>query len=361
MKPLLVIADDATGALEAGAILANCGFDTEVQFAAVPELGAQARVVLVPTRHDTADVARQRVAKALAACGLSGNDADRRRLFWKTDSTLRGPIGGCFDALLRAFPGVAMVYIPAYPALGRTVRGGELLVDGIPLAQTPYSRNASSWANDSSVIRRISDSVRCDVELVRTASELRMRLNFIDANALQAVLVCDAESEPDVEALVRECRDSGSFPLVAGPAGTIAAWAGRSGAPRLPRHTLTEVSDWIVVCGSRHPNSRALADEAAMRGWRVFTMPESEQENPSIQLAALAGRAAGAAREGIVVFGGDTLLAVSRVLNIDRFLALGEILPGVAVSRARDFMFMTKAGGFAASQLFDVLQSRKAK
>lgn len=361
MKPLLVIADDATGALEAGAALANCGFATEVQFAAAPEPEAQADVVLVPTRHDTADAARQRVAKALAACGLSGNDADRRRLFWKTDSTLRGPIGGCFDALLSAFPGAAIVYIPAYPALGRTVRGGELLVDGIPLAGTLYSRNAGTWANDSSVIRRISDSLGCDVELVRTASELRMRLNVISSNALQAVLVCDAESESDVEALVGECRVSGSFPLVAGPAGTIAAWAGRSSTPRLPCHTLTEVSDWVLVCGSRHPNSRDLAHEAAMRGWRVFTMPESEQENPSAQLAALAGSAADAAREGIVVFGGDTLLAVSQALHIDRFLSLGEVLPGVAVSRARNFTFVTKAGGFAAPQLFDVLQSGRAK
>jgi len=45
-----------------------------------------------------------------------------RFLYLKTDSTLRGNIGSEISAVLAAFPGSPLVYAPAYPRMGRTVR-----------------------------------------------------------------------------------------------------------------------------------------------------------------------------------------------------------------------------------------------
>lgn len=358
MYSLLVIADDATGALEAGAILADRGFDTEVQFGAFGDPRARAGVLLTPTRHDAPAVARERAATALATLGFPARALDGRRLYWKTDSTLRGPIGACFDALRGVFPATPIVYIPAYPAMGRTVRGGVLLVDGTPLARTCF---AGAGGHGSAVAERIGHDLHCPIEAVRSAKELRVKLSAPSAAGPAPVLVCDAEEERDVEALMAECRNAPRVPLVAGPAGGAGPWAGRRGAAGFRPDTLAAISDWLVVCGSRHRFSRELVHEAAGRGLRVLTMPDAEAESPEKELAALAGRAAREAWEGLVIFGGDTVLAVSRALGVTRLRPLGEPLPGVAASRAGEFTFVTKAGGFVAPELFDVLLAGKTR
>lgn len=59
-------------------------------------------------------------------------------LFKKIDSTLRGPIGAELQVLLTAFPGRRILLCPANPFTGRTVRGGVLHVQGVPLHLTEF-------------------------------------------------------------------------------------------------------------------------------------------------------------------------------------------------------------------------------
>jgi uncharacterized protein YgbK (DUF1537 family) len=53
----------------------------------------------------------------------------------------------------------------------------------------------------------------------------------------------------------------------------------------------------------------------------------------------------------VILFGGDTALAVWRALGISTLVPLGELFPGIAVSRSGQRIFVTKAGGYGTPDL----------
>lgn len=346
-----MIADDATGALEAGAILAGIGIDVVVELEARSGAMAPACVLLVPTRHDSPLMARSRVGAALSAAAASYPMRKLPPLYLKTDSTLRGPIGACLGALLCALPDRPLVYIPAYPAMGRIVREGVLLVDGVPVAQTVFASDAGNPVRSSIVADVLAPGLVHPIDVLQTASDLREKL----ASPNSEVLICNAETEDDVAALIAECRKAKPAPLVAGPAGGIAAWAGGGTPEPLRRAWIEEVDEWLVVCGSRHPLARAQAKHARQLGLTVLATPETRVEDIDSEMETLAEQAAAAAKGGLVIFGGDTALAVWRAMGVRRLTPLGELMPGVAVSHAGGCTFITKAGGFPAPGMLEEL------
>jgi uncharacterized protein YgbK (DUF1537 family) len=100
-----------------------------------------------------------------------------------------------------------------------------------------------------------------------------------------------------------------------------------------------------VVCGSRHPVSRAQAEAARRCGVRVLLSAE-EPGDPVREAAVLAERAAECESDLLILFGGDTSCAVLRRLGIAALWPAGELMPGVALSTVREMMIVTKAGGF---------------
>ncbi len=365
------MADDATGALEAGAILAGLGFETAVELGAWETTPAPANVRLVPTRHDSPEKARERIRETLARLEHFWGSIVPMQLYWKTDSTLRGPIGACFDVLLEAFPGRPLVYVPAYPAMGRTVADGVLLLDGVPIAQTVFAEDGRNPMRGSGVAEVIAPDCSFPIRSIRTARELRAGLEV----GRGEVLICDAGTDADIAALLAECRGAHLAPLIAGPAGGIRAWAGDSGARVARRARVEEVSRWLVVCGSRHPAARARLTHARQLGFDVLATPDVRSNDAGAELAALADQAAalvrkaatlerqaaGEARIGIVIFGGDTVLAVCRAMGLARLFPVGELMPGVAVSRAGECIFVTIAGGFSAPGVLEALLAAEAR
>ena len=117
---VLAIADDTTGALEVGAQFAADGVQSFVT--ARPRLagGSTALVVDTQSRHIKPGRAADRVVRIATAAVSAGI----RHVFKKTDSTLRGNISAEFQALLGVFPESVLVYVPAYPRMGRVVTGG---------------------------------------------------------------------------------------------------------------------------------------------------------------------------------------------------------------------------------------------
>jgi uncharacterized protein YgbK (DUF1537 family) len=272
-------------------------------------------------------------------------------LYLKTDSTLRGPIGACLGALLTAIPERPLVYIPAYPALGRTVRDGVLLVNDVPVSQTVFASDAGNPVRSSIVAALLAPGFAHPIDQLQTASELREKL----ASPCSEVLICDAETEDDVAALIAECRKAKPAPLVAGPAGGIAAWAGGGTPEPLRRAWVEEVDQWLVVCGSRHPLARAQAKHARQLGLTVLATSDTQVEDFDSELETLAEQAAAAARGGLVIIGGDTALAIWRAMGVRSLTPLGELMPGVAVSHAGGCTFITKAGGFPAPGMLEQL------
>lgn len=124
MRKFLVLADDLTGALECGVLIEGA---VVTLLAPAP---AEAAVVDTDTRHVPP-------AQALETVRRLTEQFPAEMIYKKTDSTLRGNIG----AELAALPAGRIHYAPAYPRLGRTVRGGRLYVDGVPVEQTAFAHD----------------------------------------------------------------------------------------------------------------------------------------------------------------------------------------------------------------------------
>ncbi|MBI4874239.1 MAG: hypothetical protein HY822_06375 [Acidobacteria bacterium] len=339
--PALAIADDATGALETGAQFARRGAATQVWFGeGWPERDRAAALVIdTETRHLPPREAYRRV-RELPAGGF-------QRVYKKTDSTLRGNISAEFRALLEMFPGRPLVYAPAYPALGRTVERGELLVDGRPLAESAFAKDPLNPVREGSIPALLGD---CGAPVVCVAGPEEL------AAALEraAVIVCDGSTDADLVAVAAVLDASERLCLAAGPAAFAGHWIGSPAPPRpVPPPA---VRHCLIVNGSLHPASRRQVEAAGESDWPILTTPHELLGDPLSVARRLALSVRDTLEEGgfdgVIVFGGDTLRAILSALDIRMVTAFGELLPGVPLSRARwregRLALITKAGGFGS-------------
>lgn len=356
---VLAIADDTTGALEVGALLAASGLEAAVTLE--PELDElrryEALVVDAATRHLEARAACRRIKELAAEARRLGI----AHIYLKTDSTLRGPIGAEFDALLEVWPERPLVWVPAYPALGRQVVEGRLLVDGQPLDQTAFARDPLEPARESSILRLLEGSCRARAVAVSYAGELEQRLS---GDAARAVLVCDGTTEEDLAAMAEVVARSAGPPLAAGTGGFARYWIRQLPARRTEPPARPAACRWLVVNGSLHPRSReqiAACGLPCIRSgerfpgecaWAVLVPDERRLRRPAEAAAAMAAEARQVIEEcgvdGLVVFGGDTLRAVLETLGASLIEPAAELLPGIPISRVpgAGLVLVSKAGGF---------------
>ena len=341
----LVLADDATGALECASLLAGLGLDTVLSLEPSPpdQPYSQAYVVV--------DTASRHLAPAQAARHVRAwLTHPHERVFKKTDSTLRGNIA----AELMALSAGCLAYLPAYPAVGRTVRDGRLYVDGIPVAETAFGSDARQPVRSSAA----ADLFPAGTPVSFAADD--RALKGLLTSGRQGILICDAETDEDMASLALVLRENAPLVPVASPAGFMPNWAGA--AERQPALALPHVADWLVVCGSLHPQSRLQAARAAADGVPVAATDAHTRRNPDAVAEELAERCATAIQRqrpaGVLVMGGDTARALWRQLGIRQLTPLPEVLPGVAACQGAGFVFVTKAGGFGEESLVEQVRKR---
>ena len=286
-------------------------------------------VVLCPTRHALPDQ-----LNALLRAALRGEFAIDAGIYCKTDSTLRGPIGAVFAELLRQYPGRNIAYWPAYPAMGRTVKGGVLYVNGVPVAETEFALDRLNPVRSSRIRDVLEAGFNSPILEARDSRELRALLHTERTGRL---FICDGSVEEDMAGLAEVCREDPSV-ICAGPAGGIRHWV--PARTDVPLRTWPPVSEWMIICGSRHPISREQTRRASALGFRTYATPEEDSMDADRELTCIPYP------QGIILFGGDTALKVWRALGVNRLNPVGEILPGIAVSIAGGRVFVTKAGGF---------------
>jgi uncharacterized protein YgbK (DUF1537 family) len=138
MARLVVIADDLTGANANGVQLTGKGFSAETVLGELsPDKAAQKEpdALLIPTssRALPADEAYALVHDAVNKVKDAAIDLYSKRV----DSTLRGNLGSETDAFLDALGDDRLAVVaPCFASAGRTLVGGFLLVNGIPLDRT---------------------------------------------------------------------------------------------------------------------------------------------------------------------------------------------------------------------------------
>lgn len=330
-----MIADDLTGALDAGAPFAMHGLKTLV--ACTPDAldrglrqGPDVLCVNTATREMDAETAAARVlavARRLAA-------ANPRIAFKKIDSRLKGPVSAELAATLHGLAFDRAAIAPAIPDLGRVVRGGKLTGRGIA---TPID-----------IAERVGSS---DYAIPDTP----------DQRSLEAVAqFILAEPEPI---------------LAVGARGLAAAFAVALGRPAATEDPLPLPGPLVIAIGSRDPITREqiAAFRSAARPIVIAApnghVPKTAGDGAVVLLvttdadfaepidivaqrfgAGVASYLKAHPPAALVISGGETAASVLAALQIDLLEVVGEALPGIPYCRAeiagRKALILTKSGGF---------------
>ncbi|MEE2043955.1 four-carbon acid sugar kinase family protein, partial [Nocardiopsis tropica] len=155
MATLGAIADDLTGATDVALALTSAGYRTAVVLGSdAPDGdgaadGADAVVVALKSRTMPAGEAVAASMDALARLRRAGCERFYLKYCSTFDSTPAGNIGPVAEALLEALGETVTVVAPAFPANGRTVYRGHLVVGDEPLDESPMRHHPLTPVTDS--------------------------------------------------------------------------------------------------------------------------------------------------------------------------------------------------------------------
>jgi len=399
-----LIADDLTGACDAGAPFAGRG--RVGVFVAPASPGPEWDVAAVDTESRGLEPA-EAAELVGAAAGRLGTRLARGLLFKKIDSTLRGPVGAELEALLSASGRRTALLCPAFPGQQRAVLHGTLRVSGVPAHETPVGRDPTYPGPTSDVpeiLRRGAIRPISFLPLVRVRGGHDDLVRAL-RGAGDEIIVADAETDGDLESLAGAALGCPEL-VLAGSAGLARAAAAALGyaGPPVP---LPDGHAWLIVAGSLHPATRAqlrALEAAGVTGVRldgpcdpdarpligqikdgrpvfiatgdVTAAAPGARHAAASRLALVAARVLAESRPDLVaVTGGETAVALLRAVGATRLtlsgapssgLALGDAIVDSAWARpaarrprlgsnieaASTLPLLTKAGGFGPPDLF---------
>lgn len=375
LSRILIIADDLTGANDSAVQFAERGLRT-ITLLAPHDKVPEADVVAVSTESRNLDAeTAARAAGEMARALIDSHSLDI--VFKKIDSTLRGNIDAETKAVADAWR-APVVVAPAYPQNGRTVRDGQLFVDGKPLSATFAARDPLAPASSSRVIDYFGH--------LASSKDL-------------ALTVSDAGCQDDLDSLVQEYYGKGPV-LWVGSAGLARALAARRSAKiRDDRTSQTKGRDGrtLVLFGSLNPVSmeqvellrgdadcqvilpkngpsldRAALDVAnstlpvvvvATYEVDLAGLPVGDRARVIRRFLSITAKQAVASGEfsDMVLSGGDIGFAILQKLGATAIDIREEVLPGIAFGRvvggeAQGMGIITKAGGFGGkTTLLDII------
>ena len=378
-KPrVLIVADDLTGAMDGAGPFAAAGVETwvvAVPMRCDPATLKSARVVSVntDTRHLPAALAAARVRDIVGHLGAGGFDI----VVKKIDSTLRGNVVAETMALLDISGRREAVVAAAFPAQGRTVRGGIVHVDGKPLAQTDFAKDA------------LSPPPLAPLQEVFALAKPGLRVQTLTAApALHGgadIWVADSEVDADLTGIVTRFAARANDVLMVGSAGLTRALAlvcfDGGPAPASPQRVTGTI---VFAVGSRAmrsaeqveslstepettvlraPNGRLQSGKIPSAQNLVLkaTADEAGHEGDAERVAADMARhaieiARSAKAEALVATGGDTAIAILAASDNPALQVLGDLMPGIPYARIRlggtSLWLVTKAGGFGGRDTF---------
>ncbi len=384
-----ILADDLTGATDTGLQFAKCGRRTSVCLSWPTSSPCDVLVLDADSRNRPAAEARDRARSATRFLRSVG----ARRLYKKIDSTGRGNVGAEIEGVLLEYPADAALICPAFPQLGRTVRDGQILVQGVPLHRTEFAWDPLWPATSSSleVILRRQTALPLDTlglaDVQRGPARVRARLLETPRRGTRLV-VADAETGLDLRCLAEAVRQTEGRILPVGSAG-LAEWlvGGLERPARAPKPVTLLAGPILIVAGTMNrvglgqlawlldegatltalPAILALDDpeaaaavvvdelERQLRASRcvVLSLVDPRSAAPDLESAVASRgvsppvaterlmRALGRATDGamaavapaaLILTGGDTARAVCAALGTQSLEVCREAAPGIPIS-----------------------------
>ncbi len=333
---IVVLADDLTGACDASAAFLRSGRSVRVWFGTGVEFSTPESVQGFST--SSRELSARRAARAVSlACTALASDPNSL-FFKKVDSAARGPLAAELLAAHRSLGTRAVLFAPAFPAAGRTVRDGTLEVE-----------DAAGQHSQVRLERLFPLMVRGQIFHVSHARELEPALD-----AGKTLLICDSANQLELDALARAAEHLPGL-LYAGSAGLAQALAGL--VPARPMAAFVPVAArTLLIAGTPHPVTKLQLEE----------LSSAEQDGVRVLRLRMAFGAAGRVRsafrayapQALILTGGETAQLVVRALGAHSFILMGEFAPGipwgvVQGGDAHGCTVVTKSGGFGSPNAFN--------
>lgn len=332
MTGIRILADDLTGALDAAAPFATPEEPVHLSVDPSRALGGAKRTASSESRDSPLPIALDAVRDSSARL-LTGTD-ERTLWFKKVDSVLRGwPVEETLE-LMRLLGLPLCLFAPAFPEMGRRTIGG--------FHQTADQERPGLW--EPAAIHDLLGAFQ--------AAGARARLLGRDV-AAAGILIGDAEEAADLRALVGQVPKDGVL------------WAGSRGLAEAlcpPRRPIPCPRIGTIVVGTSHPVSRRQVQSLLQAGLADLSLidpvPASrDAEETADQLRQAIRSLEHPGSRALIVVGGNTLATVLAAAEADALACLGEIAPGLPLSRIvggriAGVELVTKSGGFGAADLF---------
>jgi len=379
MPKLVVLADDFTGSLDTGVQFAKLGISTSVLFsdcdsAKIATCPSQLLVIDLESRHDTAEDAYNKAYKTVCEVLKAGV----KNIYKKTDSALRGNIGAELTALLDASKAPVLEFVPAFPQNERTTQKGIHYVSGVPVAESVFGSDPFNPVKHSYIPDIIAEQSKVPVSLgdkldkpfirvhdAQTEEDLKRIAEKMENASITAGCAAFAKYLPELLKLKTDRKDTGArahskkMLLISGSVNEITLRQLEEAKKRYKIFSVASSADEISA-------------EYAAKGLAIVASAEIDNK-PDFSFACndkiedlrveTANRMATLAKnlfnllcpDTVAVFGGDTLLAVSRELGCKEITPISEISSGTVLCYAktdsREFLLVTKSGGFGSPEI----------
>jgi uncharacterized protein YgbK (DUF1537 family) len=415
---LAVIADDITGANDAGVQFKKQGFKTIVGITKenIKEMVSKADVIVINTdsRNDSPKIAYEKVravAKLIKETGI-------KIVYKKVDSTLRGNIGTELDAVMDELSAKVCIVAPAFPANGRITVGGYQLVNQVPVAETEFANDPFSPVKKSHVPTLLQSQTRRKVghvDLLKVESGTEALMNEIANQRKRGneIIVIDATTQHHLRIIAKAAIALNLIELTCGSAGLAEALSQEINlVTRYPvvviagstndvtRRQILKVEHDLDSCiidvdpceilngvKAKHKEIKRVVEEAVRaiyNGKNVLItsarLPESlskarakgeELGMKNVEVAKAISSALGEIANkiveygkitGLILIGGSTAMDVCLTLGARGILFEDEVLPGVPCGRLvggrhDGLKVVTKAGGFGdENAIIDIIK-----
>lgn len=353
---LYIIADDFTGANDIGIQLKKYNKSVVTTYIDLKN-SSGIEIVSTETRNSSNIEARKKTKKLMDKIKNEKYD----NFYKKIDSTLRGNIEEELDEILKVIDNEKIMFIPAFPNVGRTVLDGIHYVNGTILEDTEFSRDPHNPIKESDITKIIKNSSLMRLDDIRNNFENSIKK--ID----DKVIIFDTETEQDLEMIAKNLVNLGYDRYIAGSAGIM---------NYLPKYWGYIENKVMMVSGSCSEKN-SLQIENFLKHKKVKHIlynenKESESINEDVlidsskycgDLKLLNEKLSNYIKEmlklnnitRLFITGGETAINILKKLEIEGLEIIEKIDTGVMLGESinSDYFIITKPGAFGEEDIYN--------
>ena len=225
MQRFYIIADDLTGANDAGVQLSKIGISSTVFLDYKDStLKSTEDVAIIDTdsRAMIEEAAYETIYNASTIFRKQGYE----QVYKKIDSTLRGNVAAELAALVSVYQPEIIVLAPAFPKMNRQTINGYQYVNGERVSETEFGRDPKTPVKDSfipNLLKKYVDDPICLIEQALLNSSKENLINKIVENTGQGTtwFICDASTDEDLKIIADTFAQFNKKTVWAGSAGLI--------------------------------------------------------------------------------------------------------------------------------------------